>query len=388
MTRIMFILVLFLCSPSILNEAQLSIIDKNDYPIKEVHVDNRIKPEDQITDLFSIEKIIPLESTENAYFKYIRNLKIRNDTIYIIGDKTVIVFDKNGDFIKTIGVKGRGPDELILPMDFTLTPNNTELMIWDSNRNQLTQFAFDGTILHRYFPPVRYISQAQYIRDSFFLLFTYLEQVDAEISYSVYGYDTNQDTVSGLIHFPELKSSLTLMGYNYLSVFNNRYYVRLPVNDTIYCLNHNNELIPEYVLEFKKDNTNLPVPESRNPAYIKSLLSNEGICLLNNFEEFDDYYYLIYEKYDEKILHLIGKHSDVQKRYLINTKDDMFGSCIPTVRYGDFLVGVIKPHKLLQDYPGYLNEQHINKNMINSVLSHLHADDNQLLVFFKIKKDL
>jgi len=364
-------------------------MDKNDYPIKQVDVDNRIKPEDQITDLFSIEKIIPLESVENAYFKYIRNLKVRNDTIYIMGENTVIVFNKNGEFIKTIGVKGRGPDELILPMDFTLVPNNSELMIWDSNRNQLTHYKFDGTIPHRYFPPVRYISQAQYIRDSFFLLFTYLEQADAEISYSVYGYDTNQNTVSGLIHFPELKSSLSLMDYNYLSVFNNNYYVRLPVNDTIYRLNQNNKLNPEYIINFKKDNTSeLPVPQSKNPAFVKSLLQKEGICLLNNFEEFDDFYYLIYERYDEKFIHLIGKHSDIQKRYLINTKDDMFGSCIPTVRYGDFLVGVIKPHKLLQDYQGYLNEQHINKNMINSVLSNLHADDNQLLVFFKIKKDL
>lgn len=364
-------------------------MNKSDYTIKQVDVDNRITSEDQITDLFSIEKIIPLESVEKAYFKYIRNLKIRNDTIYILGENTVIVFNKNGEFIKTIGVKGRGPDELILPMDFTLVPNNSELMIWDSNRNQLTHYTFDGEITRRYYPPVRYIQQAKYIRSSFFLLFTYLEQFDADVSYSVYGYNTKQNTISGLINFPKLKSSLKLMDYNYLSAYNDKNYVRLPVNDTIYHLNDNNKLNPEYVIKFKKDNTSeLPVPQSKNPAFVKSLLQKEGICLLNNFEEFDDYYYLIYERYDEKFIHLIDKYSDLQKRYLINTKDDMFGSCIPTVRYGDFLVGVIKPYKLLQDYPENLNKQHVNKNMINSVLSNLHADDNQLLVFFKIKKDL
>jgi len=388
MTRIILILFLYLFSSLITNEAQWGKTDNNDYAYKEILVDNRIKPEDQITELFSIEKIIPLESTENAYFKYIRNLKIRNDTIYILGDKTVIVFNKNGEFIKTIGVKGRGPDELILPMDFTLVPNRSELMIWDSNRNQLTQYTFHGKITLRKHPPVKYIQQAQYIRSSFFLLFTYLEQFDADVSYSVYGYNTKQNTTSGLINFPKLKSSLKLMDYNYLSVFNNRYYVRLPVNDTIYQLNKDNELNPEYVIKFKKDNSKLPVPQSRNPSYVKALLLNEGKCLLNNFEEFEDYYFLIYERYDEKFIHLIGKHSDIQKRYLINTKDDMFGSCIPTVRYGDSLVGVIKPQVLLQYDYLHLDEQHINKNMINSILSNLNAEDNQLLVFFKINKDL
>jgi len=389
MKCVIYILFLYLCFPSITNEAQWRTIDKKDYALEELHVDNRIRPEDQITDLFSVEKIIPLESAENAYFKYIRNLKIRNDTIYIMGENTVIVFNKNGDFIKTIGVKGRGPDELILPMDFTLVPNNSELMIWDSNRNQLNHYTFDGEIISRYYPPVRYILQAQYIRNSFSLLFTYLEQFDADVSYSVYGYNTKQNTISGLINFPKLKSSLKLMDYNYLSIYNYKYYVRLPVNDTIYRLNQNNKLNPEYVIKFKKDNTsNLPVPDSKNPAVLKSSLQKEGICLLSNFEEFNDYYYLIYERYNERFIHLIGKHSDIQKRYLINTKDDMFGSCIPTIRCGDFLIGVIKPHKLLQDYSGYINKQHVNKDMINSVISNLDINDNQLLVFFKIKKDL
>ncbi|MDR2382748.1 MAG: 6-bladed beta-propeller [Prevotellaceae bacterium] len=84
---------------------------------------------------------IPLETTEKCLIGRIRSIHCSNDYIIIIDadPNQILLFDKAGKFIRTIGSKGQGPGEYIYPFWAALI--NDELFIWDLMLNKT--FCYD-----------------------------------------------------------------------------------------------------------------------------------------------------------------------------------------------------------------------------------------------------
>jgi len=67
-------------------------------------------------------KYIPLETGPNSMVDIIKSLTIENDKIYIGDEKGVInIFDINGKYLTTLNRIGKGPEEYLGMLDFTVT---------------------------------------------------------------------------------------------------------------------------------------------------------------------------------------------------------------------------------------------------------------------------
>jgi hypothetical protein len=84
---------------------------------------------------------IPLETTEKCLIGRIRSIHFSNDYLVIIDAEPnqILLFDKAGKFIRTIGSRGQGPGEYLYP--FWSVMVSDELFIWDLMLNKT--FCYD-----------------------------------------------------------------------------------------------------------------------------------------------------------------------------------------------------------------------------------------------------
>jgi len=84
----------------------------SDNQITLITIENNKKPVKNTLDAFTIDRVIQLDSTRESYFRYMESITIKDDTIYVFGDKHVKSFDINGKYINSIGHIGLGPHEV------------------------------------------------------------------------------------------------------------------------------------------------------------------------------------------------------------------------------------------------------------------------------------
>ena len=103
-------------------------------------------------DVFSLEEELTIENEEGEerfMFLDIPNLVVdEEENIYVCDTKAahIIVFDKNGDFLRTIGKKGQGPGEMSYPLDIHIFPQR-ELMVNDVIQLRIHFFSLNGEYL-------------------------------------------------------------------------------------------------------------------------------------------------------------------------------------------------------------------------------------------------
>jgi hypothetical protein len=73
----------------------------------------------------------------------------RQDNLYVLdgGNHRVLVFDGRGRFVRQIGKQGRGPGELISPVQLAVTPTG-DVVVSDLGRRAYSVFGRDGTFKH------------------------------------------------------------------------------------------------------------------------------------------------------------------------------------------------------------------------------------------------
>ena len=89
------------------------------------------------------------ERREEYIFSQIRSIAVdEKERIYVLDTKEahVKVFDKNGDYIKTMGRKGQGPGEMSLPFSICITSQN-EIMVQDLNNRRIMFYSLDGNFI-------------------------------------------------------------------------------------------------------------------------------------------------------------------------------------------------------------------------------------------------
>ncbi len=90
-----------------------------------------------------------VEGKEEYIFSRIRDVDVDGKgNIYVLdsGEAHIKVFNKNGEYVRTIGKKGQGPGEMQLPGSISLTPGN-EVIINDGGARHLHFFNLSGDYL-------------------------------------------------------------------------------------------------------------------------------------------------------------------------------------------------------------------------------------------------
>lgn len=89
------------------------------------------------------------ERGEEYIFSQIRSIAVdEKERIYVLDTKEahVKVFDKNGDYIKTMGKKGQGPGEMSLPFSICITTQN-EMVVQDLDNRRIMFYSLDGNFI-------------------------------------------------------------------------------------------------------------------------------------------------------------------------------------------------------------------------------------------------
>jgi hypothetical protein len=114
-------------------------------------------PEEPIysKDVFSLEEDLTIENVEEEEgftFQDITHIVVDDDeNIYVSDSKAAFikVFDKSGNYLRTIGKKGQGPGEFLYPFEILVMPQG-ELMVNDLNQLRVHFFSLDGKFLRQF----------------------------------------------------------------------------------------------------------------------------------------------------------------------------------------------------------------------------------------------
>ena len=102
--------------------------------------------------VFHMEEDLSIGETsgkEEYMFSRISGISVdREEKIYVLdySEANIKVFNKNGDYLKTIGRKGQGPGEMTSPFAICIT-NRNEIVIQDLNNHQISFFSLEGRYL-------------------------------------------------------------------------------------------------------------------------------------------------------------------------------------------------------------------------------------------------
>ena len=121
---------------------------KNDVHI--VDLDNAQEEPIFYSSLFKKVTPIILETNTDALIGNIDALQAFGQYIFVLDKdkaKSLFVFDKNGQFIRKIGGRGKGPDEYDDISDFTINTEKEEIYLLDSSGPRVYKYKIDGTYI-------------------------------------------------------------------------------------------------------------------------------------------------------------------------------------------------------------------------------------------------
>ncbi|MCP2604701.1 6-bladed beta-propeller [Candidatus Aminicenantes bacterium AH-873-B07] len=89
--------------------------------------------------------VIGNETSDHYIFGSINGIEVNDKYIYVLDAKMarVQVYDLKGNYIKTIGRKGNGPGEFLIPNAFHLSKNGN-IYVWDLMRGRMVVFDKEG----------------------------------------------------------------------------------------------------------------------------------------------------------------------------------------------------------------------------------------------------
>ncbi len=204
-------------------------------------------------------EMIPLEYTVDTYFRYSNSYSVGNKYILVVETEgaKLLLFDRKGKFIRTIGKKGKGPGELVSPHVATLDSDEEFIYVADTGFNRLMKFSINGTFINeistKEIAPSRYALGIEFInRDQFVLVNKRPYQaMDGFASLTVFDKDLNR--VKSILQ--RANDENLINNYDPFASFKvnpDRMTFWEPLEDTLYTISPLGDVIPTHVVGFSK----------------------------------------------------------------------------------------------------------------------------------------
>lgn len=94
---------------------------------------------------------------ENDFLSHPFDVQIFQDNYFVLDvvEAKIKIYSKNGQYLRSIGKKGKGPGELFDPFAFTINRDNGDIYISDQGNGRICKFANSG----KYLDSFRFISE-------------------------------------------------------------------------------------------------------------------------------------------------------------------------------------------------------------------------------------
>lgn len=337
-----------------------------------------------LSDIFSSVEIVPLQTTDLSLITDGAQLKFSDQFIFIESNKSIKLFDYEGNFVKNIDRKGNGVGEYLGISDFYVDDNSKKIEVLDKRQKKILQYNHNGDYLSEI--PLNFWA-VKFTRDTNKDLFVYSgNERDNNNAYKFNIFD-NEGKSYRFYGIDEKKSKfLNILNLEHFYKSGDEMLFFEPFNDTIYNFKEN-KLKPKYVISYNGKN----VPPS---FYEDNNFSN----VFEFFQEFKKYGYinstynafetqtkLYFQCFKQSEKYLISYDKKTSKSFSYNKiVDDLFskGKELP-FQESDITFFAENSTVMFMVHPSWIIENKINELYPN--LNNLKEDDNSLLFVGKLK---
>ncbi|MDO5970762.1 6-bladed beta-propeller [Flavivirga aquimarina] len=143
--RLLLLLLCFSCKDN--NENIISYVEIQD-GVTRISVDSlREYSSLKFSDIFDNVEYIKLETKEEFLVGEVYELDYFQENFYVldkIKSKSILVFDKEGNYKKRLGQNGNGPEEYVFPQTLEIDQFNKELLVYDSDGKSIIKYDYNG----------------------------------------------------------------------------------------------------------------------------------------------------------------------------------------------------------------------------------------------------
>ncbi len=362
--------------------------------IETINIDLNCPVEYAFTDFMDIERVVALETAEEALISGIDRLIIKNNRIYTFAARQrVHIFSAKGKYLNSVGHKGKGPSEMILATDFDLSPDGKQIALWDRDGHKVLIFKTNGDFIKQIVSKdIQWVFRFCWLQENRFLLSSlYIPQESVDGAFQAYLLDESMNVIKGLIPYDEKFERLGIGGKVFQKYENGTTYFRHPIEGTVFKI-EDDMATKNYHFSFGQNE----LKDARKVEYVKDnrLMHKDYIhathAILIDFQELNDWFYTRYRFEGKDYSLCINKTSGLQKRYRHTLSFDFLTDIRVLAVSKDRLVAMIEPFRLKEklakisdrDREKYNKEVEFWENIVND-----KADaDNPFIVFMKPKR--
>jgi hypothetical protein len=343
----------------------------------------------QFSDIFNIDKIIKLDTTDSCLINIIFKVKLTEKNIFVLSSNQVYVFNADGEFISKIGKLGNGPNELLKPSDFCLSSDNEQIAIWDNMKRKLNIFNIDGTFGRSYNPGIRRVTNFQWVSEHVFLFDSEFEAQGNEY-YSVYEYNSKTGKTNKLLPYHKEHEGYNLLSYDAFPKYNGEQCYISCLNNCLYNINNNSDT-PILKFNFGSSSITSDLLTQYNGDTFKLVQEIQGHdkSLLMKFYHVAPFYIVNYSRGQKIFTNIIT--SDTNEESIINHSNpmDLFSPLLPYSVDDKKLICIADPYKLMSNFnqsKGLVKSTRIHDyNFMKKLCSELNNSDNPLIFITSIK---
>ncbi|MDX8339747.1 6-bladed beta-propeller [Draconibacterium sp. IB214405] len=341
------------------------------------------------SNIFNIDEVINLETTDSCLINVIFKVELTDENIFILSNNQVYCFDRRGNYICKIGKLGNGPNEMIKPSDFDLSPNNEQLAIWDNIRRKLNIYNIDGRYQSSYSPNVRRVTNFNWHKNNIFQFDTEFE-IQEDKSFCISEFNIKSGKIHQKINFSKEHQGYNILSYDAFPKINNTDCFLSTLTNSVYQFESE-----DYSRLIKIDFGSSEITKEMltsfggNTAKLISEVEKNNLSILMKFYQVDNCYITNYSK-GRKIYSNI-QSQNTQNQMTINHSNsfDLLSSLMPYGIYKNNLICVADPFKLLTNFKnnGKLvqNRNEADYNLVNELANKVKSDDNPLIFITSIK---
>ncbi|MFA6126173.1 MAG: 6-bladed beta-propeller [Bacteroidales bacterium] len=285
-------------------------------------------------------EFIPLESTKDCWFRYSENYIVGKKYV-MVGDSErahIVLFDRKGKFVRTIGTKVKGPGELIEPRNAVMDPDEEFVMVYDSGKSKLSRFSITGKFMNEIdikgLIPTMYITNIQFINDKEFVLVNHRPYAPMEEFASLPVFDRNLNHVRDILpRANDENLRINVQPHAVFTINPERMTFWEPHLDTLYTITPEGSAIPTHVIGFSKGG---PDDEFVSTNVNPNLYSDNSIVSIMDAGQYfhimgrkdNSWFTALYNKKTNEIFEVVQKPTcDTTKNASrIGFENDLFGS--------------------------------------------------------------
>ena len=206
-------------------------------------------------------ELIKLESTNESYLQFFEDIHISEE--YIItkdsysGKGKVLIFNRQGEFLHSIGNIGKGPGEYISCTKYAVNLDKAQIVIADEVSKKLIAYSFDGKFIRESslgnFGYSYSFMDIKFLDNNNLVLLMGHDPVIENPFYSIRVYDAELKIKDKLFRRTETESKNIYFHRSQINFVNNNIFFYEQLYDTIYRISPDLSVRPEYYFSiFKK----------------------------------------------------------------------------------------------------------------------------------------